>query len=108
MPDLPNLFAALADPTRFAIVERLLAGGEMPVAQLRDGLPVSPPAVSRHLNVLADAGILQRRAAGQQRLYSVRPQAMREISDWTISHREFWQASLDRLEAAMLLEGDGE
>lgn len=105
MPDLPHLFQALADPTRFAIVERLLAEGELPVAQLRDGLTISAPAVSRHLNVLSDAGLLARRAQGQQRFYSVRPEAMRDISDWTISHRVFWQTSLDRLEAAILKEG---
>jgi DNA-binding transcriptional ArsR family regulator len=105
MPDLPHLFQALADPTRFAIVERLLAEGELPVARLKDGLTISAPAVSRHLNVLSDAGLLARRAQGQQSFYSVRPEAMRDISDWTISHRVFWQSSLDRLEAAILKEG---
>jgi DNA-binding transcriptional ArsR family regulator len=104
MPHLPHLFQALADPTRFAIVERLLAEGELPVARLKDGLTISAPAVSRHLNVLSDAGLLARRAQGQQRFYSVRPEAMREISDWTISHAVFWQASLDRLAAAILKE----
>lgn len=101
MTHLPNLFAALSDPTRFAIVERLMAEGELPVAELREGLPVSAPAVSRHLNVLSDAGLVDRRARGTQRLYSVRPEALRDISDWTISHREFWGGSLDRLAAAL-------
>ncbi len=102
MPDLPDLFAALSDRTRFAIVERLMAEGEMPVAQLREGLPLSAPAVSRHLGVLAECGLVERRARGQQRLYSVRPEAMADIARWTAAHRAFWQSGLDRLEAAIL------
>lgn len=102
MPALPDLFAALSDPTRFAIVERLMEEGELPVAELRRGIAVSAPAVSRHLGVLNDAGLVHRRVRGQQRLYSVRPEAMADIANWTIGHREFWQASLDRLEAALL------
>ena len=105
MPALPDLFAALSDPTRFAIVERLMQEGELPVARLRDGIAISAPAVSRHLGVLTDAGVVQRRVQGQQRLYSVRPQSMQAIADWTISHREFWAASLDRLEAALMKKG---
>jgi DNA-binding transcriptional ArsR family regulator len=105
---LPQMFSALADPIRFAIVERLLSDGELPVAQLREGIAVSAPAVSRHLNVLADAGLVTRRAQGQQRLYAVRPEALAGISDWTMSHRAFWQGSLDRLETALYLERDSE
>ncbi len=105
MPALPDLFAALSDPTRFAIVERLMRDGELPVARLRDGIAMSGPAVSRHLGVLNDAGVVQRRVHGQQRLYSVRPQSMQAISAWTISHREFWASSLDRLEAALMKQG---
>jgi len=101
MPDLPDIFAALSDRTRFAIVERLMREGELPVARLREGLPVSAPAVSRHLNVLSEAGLVERRARGQQRLYSVRPEAMADIAHWTASHRAFWKAGLDRLEAAL-------
>lgn len=108
MNPLPIKFAALADPIRFAIVERLLDQGELPVSRLREGIDVSAPAVSRHLNVLADAGLVTRRAHGQQRIYAVRPEAMRDIANWTMSHRDFWQASLDRLEAAILLEGNGQ
>ena len=98
------MFSALADPIRLTIVERLLTEGELPVARLREGIAVTAPAISRHLNVLNDAGLVTRRAQGQQRLYAVRPQAMRDMSDWTMSHRAFWQASLDRLETALLLE----
>jgi DNA-binding transcriptional ArsR family regulator len=104
MTPLPHLFAALSDPTRFGMVERLLAEGELSVARLREGIEISAPAVSRHLNVLAGAGIVARRARGTQRLYSVRPEALREIGGWAMDHREFWGASLDRLETALLQE----
>lgn len=103
MSDLPQLFAALSDRTRFAIVERLMRDGEMPVAQLRTGIAVSAPAVSRHLGVLSEAGLVRRRVRAQQRLYSVAPEAMRDILAWTNSHREFWAAGLDRLESALLM-----
>lgn len=104
MSELPRLFSALSDPTRFAIVERLMADGEMPVAQLSAGSTISAPAFSRHLKVLTDAGVLNRRTRAQQRLYSVRPEAIQSISAWTMSHREFWEGSLARLEAALAKE----
>jgi hypothetical protein len=53
--------------------------------------------------VLAEAGVVTRRAQGPRRLYSVRPETMRDISEWTMSHREFWAGSLDRLTAALLM-----
>ena len=104
MSQLPNYFSALSDPTRFAIVERLIKDGELPVSDLLEGQTISAPAVSRHLKVLVNAGIVARRASAQQRLYSVRPQAIETISAWTMSHKEFWQASFDRLEAALMKE----
>ncbi len=106
MSFLPGIFSSLSDPTRFAIVERLLKEGELNAGALQDGFDISAPAISRHLNVLTKAGVLNRRTAGQQRLYSVRPQSIEAICAWTISHREFWQGSLDRLEHALLKEMD--
>lgn len=101
MHGISATFAALGDPTRFAIVERLLRVGELSAGALLEVAPISPPAISRHLKVLRDAGILEQRVDAQRRLYSVRPEAVEAISAWTISHREFWQASLDRLEKAL-------
>lgn len=101
MTHLAETFAALGDPTRFGIVERLLTEGELSAGDLQEGMQISPPAVSRHLKVLRSAGILHRRVDRQRRVYSVRPQAVEAISAWTMSHREFWKASLDRLAAAL-------
>lgn len=104
MPDLPTTFAALGDPTRFAIVERLLNEGELSAGALQEGAAVTPPAVSRHLKVLRGAGVIERRVDKQRRLYSVRPEAVEAISAWTISHREFWETSMKRLERALMEE----
>ncbi|MGB7182931.1 MAG: metalloregulator ArsR/SmtB family transcription factor [Burkholderiaceae bacterium] len=102
MTNLPRTFAALGDATRFAIVERLLQRGETSAGELQDIGPLSPPAISRHLKVLREAGIVEQRIDRQRRMYSVRPVAVASIVEWTGSHREFWEPSLDRLEAALI------
>lgn len=104
MANLSDTFAALGDETRLAIVERLLNEGELPVGDFLDVGSISPPAISRHLKVLRKAGIVQQRIDKQRRMYSVRPEAVQSIGAWSMSYREFWQQSLDRLEAALLQE----
>jgi len=104
MSNLSSTFAALGDPTRFAIVERLLKEGQLHAGALREGVAFSAPALSRHLKVLRKAGIIEQRVDKQKRIYSVRPLAVQAISSWTISHREFWENSLDRLEVALMEE----
>jgi len=101
MKPLSTTFAALGDPIRLAIVERLLDRGALSVGELQDVAPVSPPAISRHLGVLRDAGILRREVDGQKRIYSVEPEQVRLIHGWTLSHQAFWRGSLDRLAAAL-------
>jgi DNA-binding transcriptional ArsR family regulator len=98
MPELPSLFGALSDPTRLAIVERLLREGERSVGELAKPLPVTLPAVSRHMRVLEEAGIVEHRVDRQWRRYRVRPQGLRDIDDWMATYRSFWMTSLDRLE----------
>ncbi len=106
MTQLLSAFSALSDPTRLDIVEQLMAQGELPVGDLIQGRGMSGAAISRHLKVLREAGIIQQRAIGTKRLYTVRPEGLRAIANWTISKREFWESSLDRLEAAILEEDD--
>ncbi|MFK8034209.1 MAG: ArsR/SmtB family transcription factor [Hyphomicrobiales bacterium] len=101
MSNLSSTFAALGDATRFAIVERLLKQGELPAGELLDVGGLSAPAISRHLKVLRSAGILEQRVDKQRRMYSVRPEAVQAIGAWSMSYREFWQGSLDRLELAL-------
>jgi len=101
MPNLTNSFAALGNATRFAIVERLMNEGELAAGELRDVEDISPPALSRHFKVLQDAGIISQRIDKQRRLYSVRPEAVKAISEWSMSYRRFWDGSFDRLERAL-------
>jgi DNA-binding transcriptional ArsR family regulator len=101
---MPDTFAALGDATRFAIVERLLKEGELPAGDLQNVGAMSAPAISRHLKVLREAGILHRRVDKQRRMYSVRPEAVQAISDWSMTYRDFWQKSFNRLGAALLRE----
>lgn len=104
LSQLTETFAALGEETRFAIVERLLKEGELSAGALQENMTISPPAISRHLKVLRKAGVIEQRVEKQKRIYSVRPQAVELVSAWTIGHREFWQASMDRLERALLKE----
>ncbi len=97
MNPLLNVFSALSDPTRFAIVEQLMEHGELAAGELVEGRDISGAAISRHLKVLREAGLIQQRIQGPQRMYSIQPQGLRAIADWTISKRQFWESSLDRL-----------
>ncbi|MEM8696750.1 MAG: metalloregulator ArsR/SmtB family transcription factor [Pseudomonadota bacterium] len=106
MSDLTTTFAALGEPTRFAIVERLLREGELNAGALRQGASISAPAISRHLKVLRKAGIVVQRIDRQQRIYAVRPEAVQAISAWTMSHKEFWQGSFNRLAAILDAESN--
>lgn len=101
MSHVSSIFAALSDPYRFEIIETLMREGETPAGSISARFDISGPAVSRHLSVLHDAGLVNRKVAGKQRLYSVCPGAIRKISDWTMDHRSFWEASMDRIEAAL-------
>lgn len=104
MSNLIDTFAALGDDTRFAIVERLLKEGELSAGDIQEGTSISAPAVSRHLKVLRSAGLVHQRIDKQRRLYSARPEAVQSIGAWSMSYREFWQNSLDRLEWALVQE----
>jgi DNA-binding transcriptional ArsR family regulator len=101
---LADAFAALGNQTRLAIVERLLREGELAAGDIVAEGTMSAPAMSHHFKVLRDAGILVQRVDAQRRLYSVRPEAMRMIGGWTLTYRQFWQQSLDRLGAALKKE----
>lgn len=104
MTTLTPIFAALADETRLNLVEHLMANGEQPAGTLTELAGLSAPAVSRHLKVLREAGLLDQRVQGTHRFYTVRPDALRAISDWTTRHRAFWSGSLDRLDSLLALD----
>jgi len=106
MTDLLKSFSALSDQTRLGIVEQLMDRGEMAAGDLVEGSGMTAPAVSRHLRILRDAGLVQQRADGTRRLYCAHPEGLKLIANWTISRREFWETSLDRLEAAIRDKGE--
>ncbi|WP_373356316.1 ArsR/SmtB family transcription factor [Pseudoroseicyclus sp. CXY001] len=95
-PDL--LFRSLADPTRRALFERLCRDGEQSVAALTEGAGVSQPAVSKHLAVLREAGLVTARPEGRQTRYSAEPAALAPLADWTVQMASFWQGRIDALE----------
>jgi DNA-binding transcriptional ArsR family regulator len=92
---------ALGDPTRRAIFERL-AGGPLAVGELAAGLPVSRPAVSQHLRVLSDAGLVRHEAVGTRRLYEVDRDGLSTLRDYLDG---FWQGALERFREAADREG---
>ncbi len=99
MADAPDaLFRTLADPTRRALFERLCREGEQTVGALTATAGVSQPAVSKHLGVLKQAGLVRDRPAGRQIHYSVRPGALAPLVEWTHRMEGFWEARLDGLE----------
>jgi DNA-binding transcriptional ArsR family regulator len=89
-------FEVLAEPNRRRILE-LLRVEERPVGELVRELSVSQPAVSKHLRVLRDAGLVTVRADAQRRVYRVSPEPLREMDQWLEPYRRLWSGRLDRL-----------
>lgn len=89
-------FAVLAEPSRREILDLLLEG-ERPVGELVDELGLSQPAVSKHLRVLREAGLVEVRPDAQRRLYRLRPEPLLELDEWLAPYRALWGRSLDRL-----------
>jgi DNA-binding transcriptional ArsR family regulator len=94
---LSVIFAALADPTRRAILARL-AEGDATVNELAEPFPISLPAVSRHLKVLERAGLIARTRDAQYRSSSLRPETFRGAAEWMEYYRRFWDVKLHRLD----------
>jgi DNA-binding transcriptional ArsR family regulator len=91
-----NVFQAVADPTRRALLD-YLKDGEQGVSYLCAQFSVSQPAVSQHLRVLLEAGLVSERRDGRQRLYKLEPVALKEVADWVQEYEQFWQQKLDAL-----------
>jgi DNA-binding transcriptional ArsR family regulator len=92
-----TVFQALGEHRRLDILD-LLRDGERPVGELVDHLGVSQPAVSKHLRILKQAGLVDVRADAQRRLYRIRPESLIELDEWLASYRRMWSTRLDRLE----------
>jgi DNA-binding transcriptional ArsR family regulator len=96
--NLSATFSALADPTRRAILGKL-SRGEKSVTELAKPFKMSLPAVSKHLKVLEKAGLIERGREAQWRPCRLKPRRLKQAADWLDEYRQFWEQSLDRLEA---------
>jgi len=94
---LDTTFAALADPTRRAILARLAQDGEVTVNELAGPFPVSVQAISKHLKVLQRAGLITRGRTAQLRPSRIEGAPLRDAADWLEQYREVWEGRLDRL-----------
>jgi DNA-binding transcriptional ArsR family regulator len=95
--ELDRSFLALSHPVRRAIVERLVAGPAT-VGQASGGLGVSKPAVTKHLKVLEDAGVVSRTVAGRTHVLQLEPRPLREASGWLDLHRSLWERKFEAVE----------
>jgi DNA-binding transcriptional ArsR family regulator len=93
---LDAVFAALSDPTRRRIVERL-ARGSLTIGEIAAGFPISQPAISRHVRVLEESGVLDRRVDGRVHYCTLTPHAMNGAAGWIGKQTAFWNSALDRL-----------
>lgn len=91
-------FTALSDPTRRAILAKL-SSGEMTVQELSKPFEISAPAITKHLKVLENAGLISRGREAQYRPCRIEPDALKEVSDWVSEYRKIWEESFDRLDA---------
>lgn len=91
-----DVFQAIADPTRRAILD-LLLGGEQPVKQLAEPFAISLPAISQHLQILSEADLVEMRKFGRQHLYKLKPDKLKQVSSWIANYEQFWQKRLDAM-----------
>ncbi|HKD89235.1 MAG TPA: metalloregulator ArsR/SmtB family transcription factor [Streptosporangiaceae bacterium] len=97
---MTSAFEVVAEPTRRRILDLLLAG-ELAVGELVTSLAISQPAVSQHLRVLREAGLVSSRTDAQRRLYSINPAPLAELDSWLEPYRRLWAGRLDRLSARL-------
>src|SRR6266704_2039189 len=100
MSDMPDVFQVLADPTRRRLIDAL-RHGERSVNELVEVVEIGQPGVSRALAILEDAQFVVVRPEGRRRLYSLRPQPFRELSEFVTAYRAIWEPRLDRLGAEL-------
>ena len=97
---MPDVFQVLADPTRRRLIDALRAG-ERSVGDLVNVVDIGQPGVSRQLQILEDADFVVMRPDGRRRMYSLRPDRFRELSEFVTAYRAIWEGRLDRLEATI-------
>ena len=94
---MSTLFEVIGDPSRRRVLD-LLRDDDHTVTQLVDALEMSQPAVSKHLRVLRDAGLVEARVDAQRRIYTIRPEPLAELDAWLKPYRRFWRGRLESLQ----------
>ena len=94
---MENVFAAVADSTRRRILEQLRSLGPLSIQELAAPLPMSRQAVTKHLKILLESGLVETRWAGRKRIHSLVAQPLREVEQWLRPYAEFWDDRLERL-----------
>ncbi|MFS0840966.1 ArsR/SmtB family transcription factor [Paenibacillus sp. 1P03SA] len=102
-----DVFQAIADPTRRKVLN-LLAGQEMPVNAISGHFPMSRTAVSKHLRILADAGLVQERKVGREKRYRLQPEPLQELKRWLAYYERFWENRLSVLKQLVEADEPGE
>ena len=99
-----DVFYALSDPTRRKILELLASQGQMTASDIYANFTTSSPAISQHLKVLREAGLVKMEKHAQQRLYQINPEAVLELEDWSKRLTQLWNQRLDALEEVLKVE----
>lgn len=102
---MSDVFAAVGDPTRRVLLERLRGRGPQSLSDLSQGLAMTRQAVTKHLNVLEDAGLIERHSRGRERIHRLRGEPLRQVNDWLAPFEAAWDDRLARLKRH--LDGDG-
>lgn len=107
-PTAQDVFRAIADPTRRALLDSLRTGGEQSVSRLAAPFHLTLPGLSRHLQVLREGGLVTERRQGRHRFYRLNAAPLRSVADWVVEYEGFWDARLEALGGYLRKEGDGE
>lgn len=99
-----EIFVAIAHPVRRALLDRL-ASGEQTVSTLAEPFPISRPAISQHLRVLREAGLVEEQITGREHRYHLRPERLRVVRDWLRTYERFWRQRLEALGEYLDSEG---
>ena len=94
---LDSVFSALGDPTRRRMVERL-ARGRLSISEVSSGIPISQPAISKHVKILEQSGLIRRSVEGRVHHLELTPKAMDTATSWIETQQKYWSAALDRLD----------
>jgi DNA-binding transcriptional ArsR family regulator len=101
-----DTFTALADPNRRRMIEMLATQGQLSSSDIGGHFDISPPAVSQHLKVLREAGLVKMEKRAQQRIYSINPEGLTDMEQWISQLRQFWNNQFDALERFLEADAD--